>query len=123
MSNITRVAVVSIAAFVLSFAPEVSTAQSRDFHDRSVTVYNHTNTTVWEFYASNVGTDDWEEDVLGGKIIASGNSNRFNIDDGTGYCVYDVKVVFKNGAERIKRRVNVCAAAELHVYAEGIAVR
>ena len=59
-------------------------------------------------YGSNVGSDSWEEDILGSDVLESGTSVNVNFDDGTGYCKYDLKAVFEDGDSVIKRGINVC---------------
>jgi hypothetical protein len=76
--------------------------------NRHVDIINKTGMTLSEFYASNTGANDWEEDILGRQTIANGETFDMNIDDGTGACRFDFRAVFENGGESIKRNVNVC---------------
>jgi hypothetical protein len=76
--------------------------------DRRVNIINETSYVIVEFYASNVGERDWEEDILGADILEPGASVMVNVDDGTGYCKYDFMAVFDDGDEVIKEDVNVC---------------
>ncbi len=76
--------------------------------DRRVRIINETSVEIREFYASNVGTNDWEEDILGNYTLPAGESVVINIDDSTGYCMYDFKAVFADGDELIDNRINVC---------------
>lgn len=80
--------------------------------DRRVRVHNETGYVMVSFFASNTGTNDWQEDILGREILSSGDSVMINIDDGTGYCRYDFKAVFDDGDEVEKYRVNVCEVAD-----------
>jgi hypothetical protein len=61
------------------------------------------------FYASNVGTDSWEEDILGTGIVQPGSSIVINLDDSTGYCRFDLKTVMADGTALVRRNVDVCA--------------
>lgn len=76
--------------------------------DRHVKVVNKTGVTMVALYGSNVGSDSWEEDILGGDVLESGHIVNVNFDDGSGYCKYDLKAVFEDGDSVIKRNVNVC---------------
>ena len=76
--------------------------------DRRVKIINETTFDMVEFYGSNVGTDSWEEDLLGDDILPAGSFFIVNFDDGSGYCMFDFLGVFEDGDEVIKRRVNVC---------------
>ena len=61
-----------------------------------------------EFYASNTGTNAWEEDILGVDVLESGEDVVVTVDDGTGACMFDFKATFSDGAEATKGGVNVC---------------
>ena len=76
--------------------------------DRRVRIVNNTGYTIERFYASSVGQDSWEEDILGKNVLRSGSSVVINIDDGTGYCKYDFRAVFDDGDVLEKSGVNVC---------------
>ena len=76
--------------------------------DRRVEIVNKTGLTITEFYASNTGASEWEEDILGTDILANGDTVEVNIDDGTGKCRFDFKAVFQNGAELVRNNINVC---------------
>ena len=76
--------------------------------DRRVRIVNNTGYTIVQFYASNTGTSDWQEDILGNDTLPSGSSVTINIDDGTGYCKYDFLAIFNDGDELVKTGVNVC---------------
>jgi len=81
--------------------------------ERYVTIVNRTAYTIVEFYGSNVGSDSWEEDILGYDVIPSGTSMQINFNDGSGYCMFDFKAVFDDGDVLIRKRVNIC---ELETY-------
>ncbi len=60
---------------------------------------NQSSYTITYFYASPTNVDDWEEDILGTDVLASGESARITIADGREQCEYDLKVVFDDGDE------------------------
>ncbi|MEE9453190.1 MAG: hypothetical protein V3V13_02245 [Paracoccaceae bacterium] len=76
--------------------------------DRRVKIVNNTGYTIVEFYGSNVGSDSWEEDILGYDVIPSGRAMMINFDDNSGYCMFDFKAVFDDGDVLTKKRINVC---------------
>ncbi len=76
--------------------------------ERRVRIINETSFDLIEFYGSNVGTDSWEEDLLGNDVLPAGRFFDVNFDDGSGYCIFDFLGVFEDGDEVVKRRVNVC---------------
>ena len=94
-----------------------SPAPGRDFN-RQVNIINETNTTMMEFYASNVNADTWEEDILGRDVLGAGDSVMMNIDDGSGYCLYDFKAVFSDGDVVTQDDINVCEISS-HRYTSG----
>lgn len=76
--------------------------------NRHVDVINKTGKTLSEFYASNTGTESWEEDILGKDTLDDGETFEINIDDGTGACKFDFKAVFTDGTSHVQRGVDVC---------------
>lgn len=80
--------------------------------DRRVQINNKSSYDIVEFYASNTGTNSWEEDILGKDILPAGHSVMINIDDGSGYCKYDFLAVFNDGDKVTSSDNNVCELAE-----------
>jgi hypothetical protein len=97
--------VLGVTLLALTFGAGVS-AQAEE--DRRVRIINETKHTMMRFSASNVGQTSWEEDILGQSTLAPGSSVVINIDDGSGYCLYDFKGVFDDGDEVIQNRIDVC---------------
>jgi hypothetical protein len=79
-----------------------------DRADRHVRIINDTSRTMIHFYASNVRRGTWEEDILGRDVLEPGQSVNVNIDDGTGYCMFDLRAEFNGGRYAERRRFNVC---------------
>lgn len=101
----------TVAGFALAFlAAGVINASALD---RRVQINNETSFDIIEFYASNTGTNSWEEDILGKNILPAGHSVVINIDDGTGYCKFDFLAVFDDGEQVVSADNNVC---ELSVF-------
>ena len=82
--------------------------------ERKVQINNQTSFTIVEFYASNTGTADWQEDILGSDVLAAGSSVMINIDDGSGYCKFDFLAVFDDGDELVSSDNNVCELDEFN---------
>ena len=76
--------------------------------NREVRIINETDAALVEFHASNAGTSDWEEDLLGRDTVRSGGSFVADIDDGSGYCRFDFRAVFDDGRTAVKYGVDVC---------------
>jgi hypothetical protein len=100
--------VCEIASYRFSSARSNRSSSSGRGLNRQVRIINETSWTMVEFYASNVDADTWEEDILGYDVLPSGDSVMMNIDDGSGYCLYDFRAVFADGDSLVRNRVNVC---------------
>jgi hypothetical protein len=83
-------------------------AASASAYDRSVLIINNTSKPIIEFYGSNTGTQQWQEDILGVDVLPVGEEVNINFNDNTGYCIFDFKMVFDDGSEGIESRFNVC---------------
>jgi hypothetical protein len=101
--------VLALAAIIVSAATGAASA-----YDRHVHIHNRASVTINEFYASNVGSDNYEENILHGDVIRSGEAWDINIDDGTGYCKYDFMARFTDGSEAKKDGVNVCEISDFY---------
>lgn len=102
--TVQRVLTGVIAATILA----MTMATSAFAQDRRVLIVNNTGFTMVEFYGSNVGSDSWEEDILGFDVLPSGTSVNVNFDDGSGYCQFDFKAVFDDGDVLTENRINIC---------------
>jgi len=87
-----------------------------DSLDRRVHIQNNSSYSMTKLHASNVRRTGWEEDMLGIGILAPGRQINVNIDDGSGYCHYDLKAIFSTGAEIIRWNVDVCAVKRWSIY-------
>jgi hypothetical protein len=97
---------------VLALAVFAGVASDAEAHDRRVRIINASSYDIYEFYASNTGTNSWKEDILGRNILPAGSSVVIDIDDGSGYCRYDFLAVFEDGDEVISGSNNVCQLAQ-----------
>lgn len=104
----------SIAALTLATALLALTNSSAMALERKVTINNQTSFVIVEFYASNTGTTDWQEDILGSDVLGSGESVVINIDDGSGYCKFDFLAVFDDGDQLVSADNNVCELDEFN---------
>jgi len=104
----SRRAIAARAATTTAFAiAGLLLATSAQAADRHVRIINETRHAMVEFHASGVGTNDWEEDILGQDTLGVGNSVtvNFGTDD---ICLYDFLGVFDDGDKVEKHRINVC---------------
>ena len=93
-----------LLTLVVLFASAVS-AQALN---RWVTIENISGITMREFYASNRDQRTWGRDWFGPDVLPSGYERQFNLDDGSGYCVWDLKAVMSDGQEVTRMGLNVC---------------
>lgn len=76
--------------------------------DRVVTIVNNSGYTIVEFYGSNNGTTDWQEDILGADVLLHGASININFDDATGHCIFDFLAIFEDAEQVVQEDVDVC---------------
>lgn len=100
-----------VVVFVLTLVASIALAA-----DRRVVVSNRSDMTVTRLYGSNVNTNRWEEDILGSDVLPPGRSVIVDFDDGTGACLFDIKVVFSDGHSVRRDDVNVCSESNLVIY-------
>jgi hypothetical protein len=83
--------------------------QSSDRENRAVTVVDEASLPIYHLYVSNVDQDEWGPDQLG--IFQTIDPNRyrvFDMDDGSGHCLYDIQAVLSDGRKATTRNFNVC---------------
>lgn len=96
MRNILALAALSLSLAVPAVAQE-----------KSVQIVNQSGFTIVNFFASTLGAADWQEDVLGGQAVGSGQAATVTFAD-TGECTYSFRAVFDDGDEAIQD-VDVCS--------------
>lgn len=101
----------TISIVMAVFALVGLAAAPANAQDRHVEIINETQRAITHFYASNVDSGSWEEDILGENVLPVGSSVNINIDDGSGACVFDFKAVFEDGQEAVRNGVNVCTTS------------
>ena len=84
--------------------------------NRVVQIINDTNVAMTHFYATNRDQSNWGRDWFGNSVLPSGNHVNLNIDDGTGYCIYDFRALFADGDEVTRFGFNVCELGSWRVH-------
>ncbi len=82
--------------------------------NRWVRIHNDTGFDIITFRGSHVGTNSWEEDILGSAIFPTGRSININFDDGTGYCNFDLRAEFSDGDVLVRNNVNICEIGNIY---------
>lgn len=104
---------VSVTMIMLFGLPLLALADNN--YDRRVIITNESSFEVKEFYASRVSTDDWEENIVEDKPLKSGDSGRFDFNDGSGACLFDFKIVFEDGDVGTASSINVCKITNYYI--------
>jgi hypothetical protein len=76
---------------------------------RDLNLVNSSRTTVASFFASHAGTDQWDVNLLSRRGLQPNHFVQLDLDDPTGDCRYDFKLVFTDGTSVIHRNVDICA--------------
>ncbi len=100
-----------LSGLVLAACEDGTTTTVTTTQDRHVTIHNDTSVAMTSFYGSNAGTNDWQEDILGTDVLPAGSSVTINFDDGSGYCNFDFRAVFRDGSSLIDTNIDVCTTS------------
>ena len=65
--------------------------------DLQFKLINMAGSDIVAFHVSHTGTKKWEENLLSGHYLPSGNEIDIVIGDGRTTCVYDIKTKFRDG--------------------------
>jgi hypothetical protein len=103
MKAISKWSMILLISLLFGLLPAL--AQNRD-----VAVVNEASSPIYHLYVSDVRSGVWGPDQLGDyEIISPGNYRTFDVDNGTGQCYFDFKIVLKDGHSSVWPAVNVCA--------------
>ncbi len=83
---------------------------------RWVSIINDKNFKMVEFYASNREQTSWGPNWFGNAFLQAYSEVDLNLDDGSGYCIWDLRAVFADGREVTRMGVNVCEEPTWRVY-------
>ena len=81
--------------------------------EATLRLVNRGGAEVQEVYATPPGDPNWGSDRLGDDTLAPGSARVIRLP--AGGCVFDVRVVYADGQETERRRVDLCAAPEMRV--------
>lgn len=116
MAKTHRPSLLALAGAVLLGALAASPASAQDGLQRWIDIVNRSGTTIERFYATDVGTTNWGPDLLGDGVVAPGRQVRVEPGSrqrGRGFCMFDLRVVFRDGSEVQRRRINLCEATAI----------
>lgn len=92
----------------LALALSVSAAGAALAEDLEFTLINGSNSDVVAFHVSHAGTSSWEENLIAGGYLPSGNEIAILIADGRSTCVYDVRTEFADGQKLEDYGLDLC---------------
>lgn len=110
-----------IAAIALALAAGVTAgAQARDGYQRWFDVVNTSGSVaIHSVYATHRDERSFGRDLLGDSTVAPRSSMRVQPDFNAGYCIFDVRVQYENGAQVTRWGVNLCEATAIVVNPNG----
>ncbi len=95
---------------ILSVATLAGLASPALADDISFSLSNLTGADLTEFYATPVGHENWEQNILGMPALTAGNAAQVTIANTQG-CDYDLRMVFADG-DALEGKSNICEATE-----------
>ena len=104
-----------LSAFVIGLGLFAQSTNAMAGRQHLVRIENSASQSIWKVYASNPGNTNWGYDRLGDRVIIAGRSAVLDLDDGSGSCRADLRVVFRNGQEVVRQGVNICDIASWRI--------
>lgn len=99
-----RIAGALLALMMVVVSTSTAFADPRDF-----TLVNNTGQVITEVYVSPSNLTDWGDDVMGRDILMPGETVDIVFQKFTpGNCLYDIKVITKEGSEGELSQVDLC---------------
>lgn len=92
----------------LALALAVTTIGAALAEDLDFTLINSSNSDVVAFHVSHAGTGSWEENLIAGGFLPSGNELGIQIADGRSTCVYDILTEFADGQRLEDYGLDLC---------------
>jgi hypothetical protein len=83
-------------------------SQSASAYDRRIKVINNTGYAMTGLYASNTSKRNWNYNMLQNGGIAPGDFVIADVDEGSGFCMYDLLAVFEDGTRVPRYQVDAC---------------
>jgi hypothetical protein len=77
--------------------------------------HNNTSVSVERLFVSPSSSPNWEEDVLGSRILPSGRSIYINIPGDYDTCYFDIKAQFRDGSSIHRRGFNLCRTSDIYL--------
>ncbi len=78
----------------------------------SLVIANTAPRAIIGLHAAPAGTARWGEDRIGGEAVPAGRSRRVGLPV-EGVCGYDLRAVYEDGAQEVRRGVDLCRTTRL----------
>jgi hypothetical protein len=104
------------AVLALGLAAVPAAAQQAQRQAPGFTLKNEGDIAVFELYVARGGTGarNWGPDRFGSEILPAGRSFQVRLPGGFG-CSADIRLVFEDGEEEVRERVDICREREVVV--------
>jgi hypothetical protein len=99
-----------LALPIVSLTSQEVLARELDFR-----FHNHTPYTIARLYVSASDHKTWEEDVLGERILYSGDDIFIHVPDTFDTCYFDIKVVFTDESYIEENGFNLCELTDITI--------
>jgi hypothetical protein len=101
-----------LTAVVIVMAPLIVEAKEKQ-KPFGVMVINRTGAAVWSFRSSNKHNESWGRDRLAkDDVIMPGYQTWFDLRDGTGECLFDLRAEFSDGEVAESFDIDLCTNHE-----------
>lgn len=119
MKKLLRAAALAVLASVAlaGFAAAPALADYSDCTNRTLYVVNHSSHTIQSVISSNRDSNNWSGDHLGSYVLDPGEEMMIDVDDGTGYHIYDL-IAYTDDDYEADVRLNACTESQWFVYDE-----
>lgn len=97
----------------LAAAPLPAFANGTMGNDYTITIHNDSNRTIDGIFATNTDNTDWGVNLISGGLLPR-HSIDIDVDDYSGYCIFDVQARGPKGAIWEWDGVNVCNESDLY---------
>jgi hypothetical protein len=93
-------------AAIVAMVAAPALAGTQDF-----AVINGTGQTIQAMHVSASAKNDWEEDVLGDKVLGNGERFDLSFDRGEKACLWDLKVTYESGKTATWNAIDLCTVS------------
>lgn len=91
----------------------IFTATSAIAAQQDFTVINRTGFVVVSLNVSQSSEINWGPDILGGEVLANGETAQVSFDRTEGVCMWDIRATYSDGDTGDWHQVNLCEIGEV----------